>query len=109
VSFPLVDDTKTSILAWTTTPWTLPSNIALCVHPDLSYVKIFHQGRNENFVLHENYLKTLFRNQKTVDYRILATFKGSDIKGWRYVPLFNYFTDKVRSLQHIAPQRLDSF
>ena len=40
VSFPLVSDPSVSLLAWTTTPWTLPSNLALCVHPDFQYVKI---------------------------------------------------------------------
>ena len=40
VSFPLVTDPSVSLLAWTTTPWTLPSNLALCVHPDFQYVKI---------------------------------------------------------------------
>jgi isoleucyl-tRNA synthetase len=40
VSFPLLTDPKTSLLAWTTTPWTLPSNLALCVNPEFDYVKI---------------------------------------------------------------------
>ena len=40
VSFPLEEDPNTLMVAWTTTPWTLPSNLALCVHPDLDYVKV---------------------------------------------------------------------
>jgi len=40
VSFPVVGQPDVNLLAWTTTPWTLPSNLALCVHPDLDYVKI---------------------------------------------------------------------
>ena len=40
ISFPLDDDPGVSLIAWTTTPWTLPSNLALVVHPDLQYVKI---------------------------------------------------------------------
>lgn len=40
VNFPLDDDPEVSVIAWTTTPWTLPSNLALVVHPDLQYVKI---------------------------------------------------------------------
>jgi len=40
VSFPLVETPDVNMIAWTTTPWTLPSNVALCVHPDLDYVKI---------------------------------------------------------------------
>ncbi|WWD02943.1 hypothetical protein V865_000986 [Kwoniella europaea PYCC6329] len=41
VTFPLVDDPSTSLLAWTTTPYTLPSNLGLCVHPDFTYIKIY--------------------------------------------------------------------
>ena len=44
VSFPLDEDPNVSVIAWTTTPWTLPSNIALCVHPDFNYVKV--KGKN---------------------------------------------------------------
>lgn len=40
VTFPLVEDENISLVAWTTTPWTLPSNLALCVNPDMQYVKI---------------------------------------------------------------------
>ncbi len=40
VSFPLDEDPNVKMIAWTTTPWTLPSNMALCVHPDLTYVKV---------------------------------------------------------------------
>ena len=40
VSFPLEDDPEVSVIAWTTTPWTLPSNLSLCMHPNLTYVKV---------------------------------------------------------------------
>lgn len=40
VSFPLEEDPDVSLVAWTTTPWTLPSNLALCVNPELQYVKL---------------------------------------------------------------------
>ncbi|THH16247.1 hypothetical protein EW146_g4367 [Bondarzewia mesenterica] len=94
VAFPLVDDPGTSMLAWTTTPWTLPSNLALCVHPDYTYIKIHDQKRDENFILHEKLLGTLFKDPKKAKFKKLGQFKGSDMKGWRYVPLFEYFTDQ---------------
>lgn len=96
VAFPLVDDRTTSLLAWTTTPWTLPSNLALCVHPTFTYVKIHDEERDQNFILHEGLLRTLYKDPKKAKYKKLATFKGSDMKGWRYVPLFEYFTERVR-------------
>ncbi|KAF5322692.1 hypothetical protein D9619_001556 [Psilocybe cf. subviscida] len=94
VAFPLVDDPKTSLLAWTTTPWTLPSNLALCVHPDYIYVKIHDEERDQNFIIHENLLRTLYKDPKKAKFKKLAQFQGSDMKGWRYVPLFEYFTDQ---------------
>ncbi|KAF4567536.1 isoleucine--tRNA ligase [Pleurotus pulmonarius] len=94
ISFPLVDDPKTSLLAWTTTPWTLPSNLALCVHPDFTYIKIHDQDRDQNFILHERLLGTLYKDPKKAKYKVLGKFKGVDMKGWRYVPLFEYFTDQ---------------
>ncbi|KAI0685199.1 isoleucine-tRNA ligase [Cytidiella melzeri] len=94
VAFPLVDDPKTSLLAWTTTPWTLPSNLALCVHPDFSYVKIHDEQHDQNFIIHEGLLRTLYKDPKKAKFKKLGTFKGSDMKGWRYVPLFEYFTEQ---------------
>ncbi|KAF6763074.1 isoleucine-tRNA ligase [Ephemerocybe angulata] len=94
VAFPLVDDPKTSLLAWTTTPWTLPSNLALCVHPDYIYVKIHDIERDQNFIIHENLLRTLYKDPKKAKFKKLAQFQGSDMKDWRYVPLFEYFTEK---------------
>ncbi|CAK5265789.1 unnamed protein product [Mycena citricolor] len=94
VAFPLVDDPHTSLLAWTTTPWTLPSNLALCVHPEFTYIKIHDQEKDQNFILHENLLKTLYKDPKKAKFKKLGQFLGSDMKGWRYVPLFEYFTER---------------
>ncbi|KAH8108056.1 isoleucine-tRNA ligase [Cristinia sonorae] len=94
IAFPLVDDRATSLLAWTTTPWTLPSNLALCVHPDYTYIKIHDDERDQNFILHEGLLRTLYKDPKKAKFKKLGTFKGSDMKGWRYVPLFEYFTEQ---------------
>jgi isoleucyl-tRNA synthetase len=95
VAFPLVDDPSTALLAWTTTPWTLPSNLALCVHPEFTYVKIHDEEKNTNFIIHEKLLTTLYKDPKKAKYKKLSSFQGKDMKGWRYVPIFDYFTDKV--------------
>ena len=95
VAFQLVEDRKTSLLAWTTTPWTLPSNLALCVHPKFKYIKIHDLTRDENFIIHENLLQTLYKDPKKAKYKKIGEFIGSDMKGWRYVPLFEYFTEQV--------------
>lgn len=103
VSFPLVDDPTTSLLAWTTTPWTLPSNLGLCVHPDFTYIKIHDFERNQNFILLENLLSTVYKGydpkkkpdpKKEPQFKKVGTFQGSDMVGWRYVPMFDYFTEQ---------------
>jgi isoleucyl-tRNA synthetase len=94
VAFPLVDDPSTSLLAWTTTPWTLPSNLALCVHPEYIYIKIHDQDSGKNFIIHQDLLRTLYKDPKKAKYKKLGQFQGIDMKGWRYVPLFEYFTEK---------------
>jgi isoleucyl-tRNA synthetase len=95
VAFPLVDDPKTSLLAWTTTPWTLPSNLALCVHPDFSYIKIYDEDRKENFILLESRLVALYKDPKKAKFKKVGLFSGEDMRGWRYTPMFEYFTEKV--------------
>lgn len=56
VSFPLVSDANVSFVAWTTTPWTLPSNLALCVHPDLTYVTVLHKAKAQTYAMLDYFL-----------------------------------------------------
>ncbi|KIX03139.1 isoleucine-tRNA ligase [Rhinocladiella mackenziei CBS 650.93] len=93
VSFPLVEDPQTSLLAWTTTPWTLPSNLALAVHPDFEYIRFVDQESGHQFIMLESLLRTLYKDPKKAQFTILERMKGSDLKGKQYVPLFNYFVD----------------
>ncbi|BGP16782.1 hypothetical protein JCM10213_002176 [Rhodosporidiobolus nylandii] len=101
VAFTLLDDPSTSLLAWTTTPWTLPSNLGLCVHPELTYIKIHDKERDANFVLCDKLLSTLYKDaakaKKEKKYEVLATYKGTDLVGWKYEPLFPYFKEKYES------------
>ena len=60
VSFPLMDDPSVSLIAWTTTPWTLPSNLALCVHPDLCYVKVKDLKTGKVMVMAEERLRQVW-------------------------------------------------
>lgn len=96
VGFPLVDDPNTMLVAWTTTPWTLPSNIALCVHPDFEYVKILDEKTGKNYILMQSLLTTLFKNPKKEKLKVVEKYKGSDLKGLKYVPLFDYFYDRFK-------------
>lgn len=88
VSFPLVDDPSTSLLPWTTTHWTFPSDLALFVNPNYTCIKIEDQKRKQNFIPHENLLRTVLKIPNK------TKFIGSEMKR-RYVPLFDYFMEKI--------------
>ncbi|KKZ65490.1 isoleucyl-tRNA synthetase [[Emmonsia] crescens] len=98
VSFPLLDDPQTNLLAWTTTPWTLPSHTSLAAHPDFEYVKIHDVSSGKNYILIEPLLKTLYKDPKKAKYQVLERFKGSTMKGWRYQPLFDYFYEEFKDV-----------
>ena len=54
--------------------------------------------RDENFTIYEGLLRTLYKDPKKAKYKKLGEFLGSDMKGWRYVPLFEYFTEEVNAI-----------
>ena len=82
-------DRPVSILAWTTTPWTLPSNLGLAVGEDLTYLQIEAQG--EQLILAEALISKYFPDSSS--YKIVKRLKGKDLVGLSYVPLFPYFAD----------------
>lgn len=96
VSFPLVKDPEVSFLAWTTTPWTLPSNLALCVNPDFEYVKLKDGETGQIFILLEKRLDTLYKDPKKAKYEILERMTGKSLEGLEYVPLFDYFVNEFK-------------
>ncbi|KAH8773476.1 tRNA synthetases class I-domain-containing protein [Diaporthe sp. PMI_573] len=98
VSFPLVEDPKTKLLAWTTTPWTLPTNLGLCVHPDFEYVKIADEKSGDNYILLEKLLTTLYKDPKKAKFKIIEKVKGRDMLGWKYQPLFDYYYEEFKDV-----------
>lgn len=76
------DDTY--FMVWTTTPWTLISNVALTVGPDIVYVKVRYKG--QKYILAEARLKEVLKE----DYEIIERYKGADLKGMEYERLFDY-------------------
>ena len=63
----MVDEPDVSLLAWTTTPWTLPSNLGLCVNPSLEYVKIQDKATGNVYVLMEKRLEQLYKDPRGKD------------------------------------------
>ena len=91
--FKVVGEENTYFLAWTTTPWTLPGNIALAVGKDIFYVKV--KLENDFLILAEDRLSIL-----DGDVEISEKIKGSDLVGKEYEPLYAYFNN-------LAPESLD--
>ena len=89
VRFKAVDE-DAYFLAWTTTPWTLPSNLGLCVNPNVTYVKVRVYGKV--YYLAEALMDSVFADSWG-DREILATMKGKDLEYRKYEPLYP-FADK---------------
>jgi isoleucyl-tRNA synthetase len=92
--FELLGETvKTSVLAWTTTPWTLPGNVALAVNKDIDYVTLEKKdegaGEVVRFIVAKDQLKTIFGEE---GYKVVEEYKGSNLVGKSYQPLFDYYT-----------------
>jgi len=87
-----LDNGSTFLLAWTTTPWTLPSNLALCLGPDIDYVCIADKdadGSAIRFIMAKSRLHAYYKEPDKLE--ILWEKKGSGLKGIEYEPLFPYF------------------
>ena len=84
-------DENVYFLAWTTTPWTLPSNVALCVNPEEDYVKV-KQG-DYTYILANALVETVLKE----DYTVLETYKGKDLEGIEYEPLWGGLNVKSKA------------
>ncbi len=89
VRMPLVDKPDTSLLVWTTTPWTLPGNVAVAAHPDVDYVTVErdHNGTKEKLILAKSLVEKVFMDEAV---KVVDTFKGKKLKGQKYKPLFTF-------------------
>jgi isoleucyl-tRNA synthetase len=81
-----------SFIAWTTTPRTIPTNLALVVNPDLRYIQLFDKISKEYFVMAESLVSKYFKN--TEDYIVIYRCRGSELTGISYKPPFDFYTTK---------------
>src|SRR5512135_2853475 len=119
IRLPLMDKPDTSLLVWTTTPWTLPANVAVAAHPEVEYVTVersLPDGGKERLILAEALLEKVFRGEAV---KVVEHFKGKKLKGLKYRPLFTFMplekpahfvvlgdfvtTEDGTGLVHIAP------
>ena len=91
VRFRLKDEENASLLAWTTTPWTLPSNVALCVNPKETYARV--KCGDEIFYLAEALLDAVLGEGK---YEVLSTFSGKELEYREYEPLYRFVEPKEK-------------
>lgn len=85
--FKLRDEDNTSILAWTTTPWTLPGNVALAVGEDIPYIKVSFEGAY--YIVAVPLLGEVFKDK---EYKEVERLSADDLVGKKYEPLFDYFS-----------------
>ncbi|KQH80982.1 isoleucine--tRNA ligase [Mycobacterium gordonae] len=105
VGFPVVGGESENglagafLLIWTTTPWTLPSNLAVAVNPDVTYVQV--RVGERRFVLAEARLAAYAR-ELGEEPEVLGTYRGADLLGARYLPPFAYFMDSPKAFQVLS-------
>ena len=85
VRFPLKNRENTYLLVWTTTPWTLPSNVAVAVGEDYDYVSV-EEGNGQHLILAKECIPSLFGDEPP---QIIENYKGRDLQEWEYEPLFD--------------------
>lgn len=119
IRFQLLDQPDTNFLVWTTTPWTLPANVGIAAHPDVTYVKFertMENGTTEKLIMAESLIPVVLPGEEV---KLLETYKGSELEGWRYEPLYKFLpldkpahrvvlatyvtTEDGTGLVHIAP------
>jgi len=96
--FKIKEEPDTSLLVWTTTPWTLISNVAVAVHPTFTYLKVSHKG--ENLIIAERRAEAVLGT----DYEVLERRKGLDLVGLHYEPPFTYAKFEGRSHVVVAAE-----
>ncbi|OQX71709.1 isoleucine--tRNA ligase [Candidatus Parcubacteria bacterium 4484_255] len=105
VKFELIDQPGVYVLAWTTTPWTLPGNVALAVGEKLKYVLV--ESGKEKFICVEQNLESVFANRK---YKILKEVNPKELEGRKYKPLFDYYLNKdIENKQNLYTIQLADF
>jgi len=98
VKFKLIDEKEKNVylLVWTTTPWTLPSNLGIAVGDNIDYAYVKDKESNDVFILAKSLVEKYFENAK-----IIKTLKGKALIGKKYEPLMSYFKSKKESFKII--------
>jgi isoleucyl-tRNA synthetase len=99
VKLAIKGEAHTYALAWTTTPWTLPSNLALAVNPKMIYVFVKDLSDGNTYVLAKELLEKFYKSES--EYDIVKEVKGKELEGKEYEPLYDYFKDTPNAFKII--------
>jgi isoleucyl-tRNA synthetase len=116
VTFPIKGDTEGAMfVAWTTTPWTLPANVALCVNAEFTYVRVRDIKSGRIVILAESRLVQLYpamtkKGYKGGEFEVLKSYTGTELVGMEYEPLFDFFEPEYagRGFRVLADPYVDS-
>lgn len=95
VTFPIAGDQHNSnFIAWTTTPWTLPSNLALAINGNFDYCRFTDDATTKSYICLKERLAYCVKQAKIAKHTVHETFKGQTLVGKSYEPLFPYFEER---------------
>lgn len=97
LKFELEDEPGTYFLAWTTTPWSVPSTMGLAVNKEIDYVKV--KSKDGNYILAEKRLEAVFANSDR-EYEVMEKMKGAALVGKKYRHVFDYYNDRPEVKEH---------
>lgn len=96
VEFPLEEDPMIVMLAWTTTPWTIPGNLGLAVGKDIAYVKVQKEGSDKKYIIAKDLAECVFKDQS---YSVIEELNAKDLVGKKYIPPFQFYKGRANAHQ----------
>jgi isoleucyl-tRNA synthetase len=94
VEFPLKDDPKTMLLAWTTTPWTIPTNLGLAVGKEIKYVKVKGNDPENIYIIAKDLVEAVFKDDP---YEIVGEISAEELIGKEYIPPFDFYVGRTNA------------
>lgn len=96
IALPVTDEPNTYLMVWTTTPWTLISNLAVMAGPEIDYVKVRNKASGKLYYIANARLPSYDKEGTEQEYEVISQHKGQELAGKRYKPLFPYFADQAQ-------------
>jgi isoleucyl-tRNA synthetase len=103
VKFPIIGEENTYVVIWTTTPWTIPSNVAVAVHPSFEYAKVkavAPDGREDVLIMASDLVENVLRKGRYADYEVLGTMLGEDLTSLKYASPLADLVPRQAEMKH---------